>query len=82
MSLHRDRRGAFGRSRELLGLDRQQWQRDGTDPVDLEQRRQKLGRAGDEKVAGPANRSQHGGEVGCDGYQVLSLFISRAQPEG
>jgi hypothetical protein len=57
--------GRMARARrcdELLGLDWQQRQRNGTDPV--EQGRQKLGGAGDEEIAWPANRTQQGGKVG------------------
>ena len=48
----------LGDSDQLLGLHRQQWQCNRTDPVDLQQRRHKLDRPGSEKIAGPADRTQ------------------------
>ncbi|MDQ2801442.1 MAG: hypothetical protein M3Y41_01670 [Pseudomonadota bacterium] len=57
----------FGHGDKAFGLRRQQWQRHRPDTVDLQQRRQHLGRAGGEEAAGPANRAQSRGKIGGDG---------------
>ncbi len=54
----------FGHADDPLGLLRQQRQRDGSDPLDLQRRGQKLDRAGCEEVAGPANGAEQRGEFG------------------
>ena len=48
---------------ELLGLDRQQRQSDRTNAIDLQPRREHLGRAGREEISGTANRAQQCGEL-------------------
>ena len=63
--------GGFGNANELPGLDRQQGQRHGAGPLDLQQRGQQLGCAGGEEVAGPPNFAQHRSDVGRDhGYEA------------
>ena len=59
--------GGFGRADDPPGLLGQQRQRDGADALDGQRRRQKLGRAGGEEVAGPADCAEQRSEFGGKG---------------
>jgi hypothetical protein len=47
----------------LLGLNRQQWQGDRSNPIDLKPRHDDFGRAVGEEIASPVDRSQNVGKV-------------------
>jgi hypothetical protein len=51
---------ALGDGDELLRLDRQKRQRDGSDALDLQPRCENLNPAGGEEIARPVNRAEQG----------------------